>query len=139
MSEELFRKKSIDNIHSPDNLNDYVRVTNPGVWLLLVSIIVLLVGACIWGFYGHIDSTIDVNIYVESGTVSCYVDENDISKVTIGMEVNFGEYHGTVAGNVVQNDYGWQCLIDTKESVPDGIFSGTLLLSSIRPASLILD
>ena len=49
MSEEIFRKKSLDKVKSPENLDDYIQVSNPGVWLLLVSVIILLAGACVWG------------------------------------------------------------------------------------------
>ena len=47
MSEEIFRKKNLDKIKSPENLNDYLRVSNPGVWMLLAAVIVLLIGAVI--------------------------------------------------------------------------------------------
>ena len=41
----LFRKKSIDRIQSPEQLNDYLRVANPAVWVLLAAILLLLAGA----------------------------------------------------------------------------------------------
>ena len=61
MEQKIFRKKSIDKINSPENLNDYIRVTNPGVWLILAAVIALLIGACVWGFFGHIDTTADAS------------------------------------------------------------------------------
>ena len=70
MNEEIFRKKSLDKVKSPESLDDYIRVANPGVWLLLISIIVLLAGACIWGFFGHIDSTVPAAVHVENGKQS---------------------------------------------------------------------
>mgnify|MGYP007122110349 CR=1 FL=1 len=46
MSEKnsIFRKKSLDRIESPEQLNDYIRVTSPGIWIFLAAAIVLLVG-----------------------------------------------------------------------------------------------
>ena len=49
MNEGLFRKKSIDKISSPEQLDDYIRVSNPAIWMLLSCIIILLVGMCVWG------------------------------------------------------------------------------------------
>lgn len=49
MKEKLFRKKSIDKMKAPDELNDYIRITEPGIWLLLIAILILLVAGCIWG------------------------------------------------------------------------------------------
>ncbi|MCR4807821.1 MAG: hypothetical protein K5857_09120 [Lachnospiraceae bacterium] len=41
---DLFRKKSLERISSPEELNDYIRVTTPGIWLILVAITLLLIG-----------------------------------------------------------------------------------------------
>ena len=48
MDNQVFRKKSLEQISSPEQLNDYLRVTNPAVWLLLTAVILLLVGVLIW-------------------------------------------------------------------------------------------
>ena len=52
---ELFRKKSMDRISSPEELNDYIRVTTPSVWLVLTATVIILVGALIWGALGTVD------------------------------------------------------------------------------------
>ena len=46
MSDQIFRKKSLDRISSPEQLNDYIRVANPGIWMILAAVIILLAGAC---------------------------------------------------------------------------------------------
>lgn len=43
----LFRQSSMDRIRSPEQLNDYLRVTHPGVWVLLAAVAVLLAGLLI--------------------------------------------------------------------------------------------
>ena len=40
----LFREKNLERLESPEKLNDYLRVTSPGVWMVLGAVIVLLVG-----------------------------------------------------------------------------------------------
>ena len=54
MNDTLFRKSSMDRLKSPEQLNDYIRVANPGVWLVLGAIILLLVGIVIWGVFGTV-------------------------------------------------------------------------------------
>ena len=49
MSDQIFRKKSLDRISSPEQLNDYIRVANPGIWMILAAVIILLAGVCVWG------------------------------------------------------------------------------------------
>ena len=50
----LFRQKNLDRISSPEQLRDYIHVTTPGVWIVLLAIIILLAGVLIWGAFGSI-------------------------------------------------------------------------------------
>ncbi len=52
---ELFRKKSMDRISSPEQLNDYIKVTTPSVWLVLVATIIILVGVLVWSMLGTVE------------------------------------------------------------------------------------
>ena len=45
----LFREKSMARVSSPEELNDYIRVTTPGVWLIL------LLGMLVWSIFGMVD------------------------------------------------------------------------------------
>ena len=55
----LFRQKNLERISSPEQLNDYIRVTTPSVWLVLAALVVLLVGLLAWGALGTVESTAD--------------------------------------------------------------------------------
>ena len=54
---EIFRKKSMDRVSSPEQLNDYIRVTTPSVWLVLLAVIILLVGMLTWSIFGTVEAT----------------------------------------------------------------------------------
>lgn len=41
---KIFRQKSLDSINSTEQLTDYLRVTNPGVWTILAAVVILLTG-----------------------------------------------------------------------------------------------
>ena len=77
----IFRQKSIERIESPEKLNDYLRVTSPTVWIVLAAIIVLLVGVCVWGVLGHIDSTVKAAVIVSDGGTVCLVPESALEGV----------------------------------------------------------
>ena len=51
----LFREKSMERVSSPEELNDYIKVTTPSVWLVLSVAVLLLVGALVWGTLGTVD------------------------------------------------------------------------------------
>lgn len=91
---ELFRKKSMERVNSPEQLNDYIRVSNPGVWMVLAAIIVLLLGVCVWGIFGHLDTTVDAVGVCVDGSVTCYIQEADISGIEAGdlVSINGSEY-----------------------------------------------
>ncbi len=54
MDNGIFRQKSIDKVSSPEKLDDYIRVTTPGVWFTLAAIVILLVGTIVWGTFGEL-------------------------------------------------------------------------------------
>lgn len=52
---DLFRKKSMDKISSPEELNDYIRVTSPSVWMVLAGTVILLAGLLSWCVFGTVN------------------------------------------------------------------------------------
>lgn len=90
MENSIFRKKSLERIASPEQLNDYIKVTNPSVWILLGSIIVLLLGVVIWAVFGQLATTVSAVVLVEDGIATCYVREADAASVAPGDAVYIG-------------------------------------------------
>lgn len=88
---DLFRSKSMEKVNSPEQLNDYIRVSNPSVWMILAAVIILLVGVCVWGIFGHLDTTAETVGVCMDGTITCYIREADISDVVEGTPVSVGD------------------------------------------------
>lgn len=139
MSEEIFRKKSLDRVKSPERLDDYIRVSNPGIWLLLASVIALLVGACVWGIFGHIDSTVPATIQVKNGEAVCFVAESDITSIKIDMKVRFEDTETAISQIAEKSDDGYVCILSGPVSVPDGVYAGKVVTDSRKPLSFILN
>ena len=53
----IFRQKSIARVSSPEELNDYIRVVTPSVWMVLIAAAVLLAGLIIWSVFGSSGDT----------------------------------------------------------------------------------
>ena len=139
MSEQIFRKKTLDKVKSPETLDDYIRVANPGVWLLLIAIIALLIGACFWGIYGHIDSTVPVTVYVAEGSGVCYVAEEHINVVQVGSIVKFSNAEGVITDVRDKDEKGYICIFETDNLDAAGWFEAELVLDRVRPASFIVN
>lgn len=160
MNTKLFRKSSIDRVNSPEQLNDYIRVANPGVWLILAAIVVLLVGVVIWGVFGTVETTVETGAVVENGdTAICYVSEEDAARIEAGMSVTVDGVEGTVlsvADTPVQVDEAFSdyllyltgfargdfCytvkLVLFHEIADDGEYAAVLTLDSTHPISFVI-
>lgn len=129
MNEQIFRKKSLDRVKSPESLDDYIRVSNPSVWLILIAITVLLVGACIWGAFGNIESTVEVRGLASGGVVTCTVDKDGVE---VGMPVRIGDTEGSVTA-VNGNE------VTVSAPVADGGCTVVIVTESIKPLSFVLN
>lgn len=139
MNEKLFRQKSLNKIKSPEDLNDYVRVSNPGIWLLLIAVIALLTGACLWGIFGYIDSTVSVSARVENGEAVCFIDESDADDIEPGMTADINGTKGVITGITDAAGPGCACSVDLQSELPDGIYPAEIVLRRLRPITFILN
>ena len=99
MEESVFREKSLRRITSPEELEDYLRVTSPTVWMVLAAVILLLVGVLIWSATSSIDSFATGTAQVENGVLRIVFDDEHIAQsVQTGMTVKVGETESTISG-----------------------------------------
>ena len=56
MKNSIFREKNLTQVSSPEQLNDYIRVSTPAVWLVLSAIVLLLIGVALWGCLGRLEA-----------------------------------------------------------------------------------
>ncbi len=59
MNDSIFRKKSIDRIASPEQIDDYMKVTSPSMWIILGVIVFLLLAMLVWSVTGRIEDNIN--------------------------------------------------------------------------------
>ncbi len=157
MENPIFRKKSLDRVSSPEQLNDYIRVSNPGVWMLLTAVIVLLVGVCIWGVFGHLDTVLSTAAVSEDGKITYYVKAEDISSVTDDMEVRIGGKQYAVSAVATKpvavpdlfddytlHTYGlqngeWVYPVTLLGSLSEGTYRADIVVESVSPISFVLN
>ena len=155
--QSLFRQKNIDRIESPEAMNDYLQVTSPGVWLVLAAVIVFLIGVCIWGIFGHIDSTIKAAVISTGEETICLVPQNALESVienrTLKIDGNDYELapaalepvviaedtnvYWILAGNLSVGDIVYR--IPLSQNMSEGVYSGTIVTETLSPFSLLLN
>ena len=157
MNNQLFKKSSMNKISSPEQLQDYVRVANPGLWMVLSAIVILLAGVVVWGFIGKIDTTMSTAIVTDGGHAVMYIGESNVEKLEIGMTVrsedkeyiitdiaqtpikvddSFTDYAIHASGLTV-GEWVYAVSIDGEHS--DGVHKADIVIESISPISFILN
>jgi len=70
MREELFRKKALERLSSPEQLDLLMQVTNPRGWLALLAFGAILLTALLWSIFGKIPTRVyGQGILIRSGGV----------------------------------------------------------------------
>lgn len=146
MSEKLFREKNLKRIQSPDRLNDTIKVVNPGVWMLLAAMILLLAGALCWSVLGTMDVTLPAEAGVSADHVCLTVAADKQTALKSGMKVRIvvdGENtvecilpQSTTFQTVEQNTTAF---FEAPVHIPDGSYSALIITEEIRPLSFLLN
>ena len=157
MNKQLFKKSNLDRISSPEQLQDYVRVANPGIWMVISAIVILLVGVVVWGFIGKIDTTMPAAIVTDGGKAVIYVGESDVEKLAIGMTVRSEEKEYVITDIAKEpikvdgsfSDYAihasgltageWVYAVSIDGEHADGVQKADIVIESISPISFILN
>ena len=157
MNDKIFRKKSIDRMSSPEQLNDYIKVTNPGVWMALAAIVILLIGVCVWGVFGKLETKLPVAAVSQDGQTVLYVKENDLSAVKENMSVYIGDETYKVTSVSAQpvavteeiSEYArhtgelsvgeWVYVVQIDGSLASGTYKAHIVIDSVSPLYFVFN
>lgn len=131
----VFRKKTLERISSPEQLTDYLRVTNPGIWAILAAVILLLAGLLTWAAVGTLET---------SAAVKVIVTEHRAEVITLGTDTLSEGMPLRVAGTETRiasartDEYG-RATGTAELALPDGVYDGTVVVETVRPISFLLE
>ncbi len=132
---DLFRKKSLDRISQPDQLNDYLHMTEPMIWLLLVAILVILGGLLVWSFVDTVDIIADGNAFVSDSQAVIMLFDNEKYHLDEGMTVIIDKKESSV-NRIENNEFGMTIgYAQTVES--DGTYPVSVIVRSAHPFELL--
>ncbi len=131
----VFREKTLERISSPEQLTDYLRVTGPGIWVILISVILLLGGIFAWSMVGTLETKADVKVVVTDHTAQVFPLGSE--KLTEGspLRVSGQEYMIALADT---DEYG-RSVGTAAVDLPNGTYDGTVVTESIHPISFLLE
>jgi hypothetical protein len=133
---EIFRQKSIDRISSPEELNNYLKVTTPGVWALLAAIIVFLIGLIIWSSVGVLETKAEAKIEIEDSVMTVIVSGAKADKIKDGMIVVVEDNESIMEG-VSIDEYG-RAVGYAVCNLKDGKYNGEVIIERIHPIKFLI-
>lgn len=158
----IFNKKATEKLRSPDDLDKYVQVTNPSIWVVFVACIALVVGLLAWGVFGSVTTSVSATGVRVNGETMCFLTAEDAAKVHVGDAAHVGGEQMKVAavatvphsrdeaGKVLVNDYLVSSLVsgdwayqikfsgDASELAEGVPLTVSITTERIAPISLIL-
>ena len=130
----IFRKKTLDRISSPENLTDYLRVANPGIWVVLAAVILLLAGVLIWSSVGTLDTTAAAKVIVEDQVAEVVPLAAETLSDGMPLRVAGQEY----VLNAVETDAYGRSFGIAEVDLPNGVYDGTVVTETIHPIEFLL-
>ena len=131
MSNSLFRKKNLDRVSSPEQLGDFLHVTSPSIWIVLVAVIVLLAGLFVWSSVTAVESYAAGTAEVRGGVLTFrFEDAGRAENVEAGMDIQVGELAAPVAS--VGLDEGGTPIAIANIDLPDGDYPARIRYRSTQ-------
>lgn len=130
----LFRKEALDRISSPEQLNDYLHVTSPGIWVVLMAVILLMAGVLVWSSVGTLETKSPAKIIVKDHVAKVVV--MDKSRLEKGMIIREASQEFYIA-SVAEDEYGRQMGV-AEVSLPNGKYDAIVVTEQTRPMDFLL-
>ncbi len=138
MDNKLFREKSLKKLSSPDNLNEYLRVTTPSMWIILTGTAIVLIGLFIWSNFMTINSYVYGDGVVKDGILTVtYEEVSSSSYVKDDMDVMIGGIRIPI--DTVTKDSAGNIVSLSHTDFPDGEYAARASYRQTRLISMLFN
>lgn len=124
-------------IASPEQLNDYLRVTNPKIWVMLAAVVLLFAGLAIWGAVTSFESYVPGQATAKGGELVIVVSDANAHSIEPGMLVEIGDVDSEVLA-VGVDDQG-KTTASARADIPDGTYSVRIVYKTTQILSMLLN
>ena len=141
MENQVFRQKSVERIASPEQLQDYMRVTTPGVWMVLAAVILLLAGLILSSALVNVESKItEQAVVAEDGLMlDIALPLSQKSLVAPGMSVRVADREAKI-DMVFQAEDAVEVIAtlpEDGEKLAPGTYDVEIVTETVRPISFL--
>ena len=138
MSSNIEQGTNAQTISSPEQLNDYLKVTNPKIWMLLVAVVLLVGGLLLWSGFTTMESYATGTARAVGGELAVTFDDpNKALKVQPGMEMQVGDVKTEVL--TVGFDENGNLVASAQAHIPDGSYAVRVGYKTEQVLSMLLN
>ena len=138
MDNQIFRQKSLDQISSPEQLHDYLRVPNPTIWLIMAAVVLLIAGAWLWSSLATTNTFVSGTADVSNGSMVIRVDDPQMTDlVKAGMKVLVGD--SSVKISSIGHNADGSSLAVAETELADGTYTAKVILRQTEIMRLLFN
>ena len=110
-------------------------MTNPGIWVILVAVILLLAGVFAWSMVGTLETRAEVKVVVSDHIAQIVPLGSETLADGMPLRVSGQDYRIAFA----QTDEYGRSVGMAEVNLPDGTYDGTVVIEAVHPISFLLE
>lgn len=131
----IFRPEATERFSSPEQLTDYLRVGNPGIWVILAAILLMLAGIFAWSMIGTLETKAGATAVVENNTALVACDTAYTLKEGMVLRLGGQDYKITATQ---KDEYGRPVGV-AEVGLPDGTYDCVVITEAVHPVSFLFE
>ena len=138
MGNEGAGTQDVRRMSSPEQLNDYLKVTSPKIWLLLAAVVLLIGGLLLWSGFTTIESYATGTARAVGGELTVTFDDaKKAGKVQAGMEMTVGDVQTEIL--TVGTNENNEIVASEHAKIPDGLYTVRVGYKTTQVLSMLLN
>jgi hypothetical protein len=138
MKNDIFRKKSIDKISSPEDLNTYLHVARAEGWIVLLAVIIILGGLIWWSYFASIHSYVYGVAVAKEGVITATFEKSSSAQnIKENMNLEIGELSTSIG--YVNHDQAGNIVAIANLEIPDGTYDAKVSYKQTQMITLLFN
>lgn len=130
---QVFNKHILEKISTPEDLTEYLKVTDVGVWTVLLSVIFLAIGVFAWSVIGTLETTADAKIVVKNNQARVVISDDYVLDAGDTVRIPGKEF---AIASLDNDEFGRQ-VGKAVVTVPDGKYEGVVVVGKFKPIDFL--
>ena len=130
--QSIFRRESLDRVESPEQLDAFIKVSHPKVWLIMAALLVAVISVIVWSVVGSLPQTMTVKgVTVGGNVINCYECVENANTNLIGCKANI---------TLPDGNYSYEVRVIAEEDIPSNMLATVIITTAeMKPIQFILN